>query len=162
LAVLSYGSLGSDAEELAETQAAGRNLGVQVQSWQVQNPDHFVRAYAEMTKKRAEALIVFTSSFTSFHRRELLDLGAKNRLATMCAQALWVQDGCLMSYGPNPTELYRRAAYFIDNILKGVKPADLPVERPRKLELIVNLNAAKQVVLTIPPNVLARADRVIR
>ena len=161
-AVLSHGALGGDKEELAETQAAARTLGIQIQSLQVQDPDQFIGAYAEITKSRADALIIFTSSFTSFHRTELLELAIKNRLPTICAQVLWVDAGCFMSYGPNPAELYRRAAYFVDKILKGTKPADLPVERPRKYELIVNLKTAKQIGLTIPPNVLARADRVIR
>jgi putative ABC transport system substrate-binding protein len=115
-----------------------------------------------MKKKRADALIIFTSSFTSFHRRKLLDLATESGLPTMCAQAAWIEAGCSMSYGPNLTEFYRHAAYFVDRILKGAKPADLPVERPRKYELIINLKAAKQIGLTIPPNVLARADKVIK
>jgi putative ABC transport system substrate-binding protein len=162
VAVFSHGAIGGDQEELQETQAVAQRLGVQVQSLQVQDPNHFIGAYAEMKKRRADALIFFTSSFTSLHRRQLLELATKNRLPTMCAQALWVDDGCLMSYGPNLTELYRRAAYFVDKILKGTKPADLPVERPRKYELIVSLKTAKQIGLTISPNVLARADKVIK
>ena len=161
-AVLSHGALGGDKEEVAETQAAARTLGIQIQSLQVQEPDQFIGAYAEITKSRADAPIVFTSSFTSFHRTELLELAIKNRLPTICAQVLWIDTGCLMSYGPNPSELYQRAAYFVDKILKGTKPADLPVERPRKYELIINLKTVKQLGLTIPPNVLTRADRVIR
>ena len=80
----------------------------------------------------------------------------------MCAQAAWIDAGCFMSYGPNLTEFYRHAAYFVDRILKGAKPADLPVKRPRKYELIINLKTTNQMGLTVPPNVLARADRVIR
>lgn len=161
-AVLSHGSLGGDKEELTETQAAARTLGIQIQSLQVQDPKDFTGTFAEMTNRRADALIIFTSSFTSFHRSELLELANKNRLPTICAQVLWIDAGCLMSYGPNPSELYQRAAYFVDKILKGTKPADLPVERPRKYELIISLKAAKQIGVTIPSNVLARADKVIK
>jgi putative ABC transport system substrate-binding protein len=162
LAVLSHGALGGDQEELEETQAAAASSGVQIESFQVQDPNRFITVYTEMKKKRADALIIFTSSFTSFHRRTLLELATENRLPTMCAQAAWIEAGCFMSYGPNLTEFYRHAAYFVDRILKGSKPADLPVERPRKYELIINLKTAKQLGLTIPPNVLARADKIIR
>jgi putative ABC transport system substrate-binding protein len=162
LAVLSHGALGGDQEELEETQAAAASSGVQIESFQVQDPNRFITVYTEMKKKRADALIIFTSSFTSFHRRTLLELATENRLPTMCAQAAWIEAGCFMSYGPNLTEFYRHAAYFVDRILKGAKPADLPVERPRKYELIINLKTAKQLGLTIPPNVLARADKIIR
>ena len=162
LAVLSHGGLGGDQEELEETQAAAAASGVQIESFHVQDPSRFISVYAEMKKKRADALIIFTSSFTSFHRKKLLELATENRLPTMCAQAAWIEAGCFMSYGPNLTGFYRHAAYFVDRILKGTKPADLPVERPRKYELIINLKAAKQIGLTIPPNVLARADRVLK
>jgi putative tryptophan/tyrosine transport system substrate-binding protein len=162
LAVLSHGALGGDQEELEETQTAAAASGVQIASFHVQDPSRFVSAYAEMKKKRADALIIFTSSFTSFHRRKLLELASESRLPTMCAQAAWIEAGCTMSYGPNLTEFYRHAAYFVDRILKGTKPADLPVERPRKYELIINLKAAKQINVTIPPSVLARADKVIK
>ena len=162
LAVLAHGSLGSDKEELAESEAAGRRLGIQVQSWQIQDRYQFAGAYAEMAKRRAEALIIFTSTFTGYHQKELMELAAKSRLATMCGSVTWVDAGCLMSYGANTAEFYRRAAYFVDKILKGTKPADLPVERPRKFELVINLKTAKQIGMTIPPSVLARADRVIR
>jgi putative tryptophan/tyrosine transport system substrate-binding protein len=115
-----------------------------------------------MLKHRTDALIFFTSAFTSFHRRELIKFAVKNRLPTMCGGASWTDVGCFMSYGPNVIELYRRAAVFVDKILKGTKPADIPVEQPTKFEFIVNLETAKQIGLTIPPNVLARADKVIK
>jgi putative ABC transport system substrate-binding protein len=162
VAVLSHGTLGGDQEELQEIQAKGRTLGVQIQSLQVQDPNHFMGAYAEMTKRRADALIIFTSAFTRSHRRQLVELAIKNRLPTMCSGAEWNNVGCLISYGPNAIDQYRRAAVFVAKILKGSKPADLPVEQPRKFELIVNLKTAKQIGLTIPPNVLARADKVIK
>jgi putative tryptophan/tyrosine transport system substrate-binding protein len=162
VAVLSHGALGGDQEELEETQTAAAASGVQIESFHVQDPSRFISVYTDMKKRRADALIIFTSSFTSFHRRKLLELATESRLPTMCAQAAWIDAGCSMSYGPNLTEFYRHAAYFVDRILKGAKPADLPVERPRKYELIINLKTAKQLDLTIPPSVLARADRVIR
>ena len=162
VAVLSHGTLGADQEELQETQAAARTLGVQIQSLTVQEPSQFLGTYAEMVKRRADALIFFGSAFTLFHRRQLVELAIKNRLPTMCANVAWVDAGCLISYGPNVPELYRRAAVFVDKILKGAKPADIPVEQPTKFEFIINLKAAKQMGLTIPPNVLARADKVIK
>jgi putative ABC transport system substrate-binding protein len=162
LAVLSHGALGGDQEELEETQTAAAASGVQIESFHVQDSSRFVSVYAEMKKKRADALIIFTSSFTTFHRRKLLELARESGLPTMCAQAAWIEAGCTMSYGPNLTEFYRHAAYFVDRILKGTKPADLPVERPRRYEFSINLKTAKQIGLTIPANVLARADRVIR
>jgi putative tryptophan/tyrosine transport system substrate-binding protein len=162
VAVLSHGALGADQEELQETQAAARTLGVQIQSFTVQEPNQFLDTYAQMIKRRTDALIIFTSAFTAFHREQLVELAIKNGLPTMCANAAWSNAGCLISYGPNVTELYRRAAVFVDKILKGAKPADLPVEQPMKFELIVNLKAAKQIGISVSPNVLARADRVIR
>jgi putative ABC transport system substrate-binding protein len=162
VAVLSHGTLGGDQEELQESRTAARNLGIQLQSLQTREPNDFSHAFSEMIKRHADALIIITSSFTSAHRIQLIELASKNRLPTVCGQALWSGAGCAVSYGPNLTELYRRAAYLVDKILKGSKPADLPVERPRKYELIINLKTAKQIGLTIPPNVLARADKVIK
>ena len=162
VAVLSHGALGADQEELQETQAAARTLGVQVQSFTVQEPSQFLDTYAQMIKRRADALIIFISAFTGFHREQLVELAIKNRLPTMCGTAAWSNAGCLISYGPNPTELYRRAAVFVDKILKGTKPADIPVEQPTKFDFIINLKAAKQIGVTITPNVLARADKIIK
>jgi putative tryptophan/tyrosine transport system substrate-binding protein len=162
VAVLSHGALGADQEELQETQAAARTLGVQIQSFTVQEPNQFLDTYAQMLKRRTDALIIFQSAFTAFHRRELVELAIKNRLPTMCGSAAWSDAGCLISYGPNITELFRRAAVFVDKILKGTKPADIPVEQPTKFEFIINLKTAKQIGVTIPPELLARTDRVIK
>jgi putative ABC transport system substrate-binding protein len=162
VAVLSHGALGGDQEELNEIRAISRKLGVQILSFTTQEPRQFPDAYAGMLKRRADALIFFTSAFTSFHRSQLVELAVKNHLPTMCGGASWIDVGCLMSYGPNVIELYRRAAIFVDKILKGTKPAEIPVEQPIKFEFIVNLKTARQIGLTIPPNVLARADRVIK
>jgi putative ABC transport system substrate-binding protein len=153
---------GGDDEELKETQAAARTLKIQVQPLKVKDPAQFSGAYAAMKKERAAALIIFHGSFTSFHRQQLVELAAKNRLPTMCGQPTWSDAGCLIFYGNNRSHQWRRGAYFVDKILKGAKPADLPVEQPTKFELVINLKAAKQLGLTIPPNVLARADKVIR
>jgi putative ABC transport system substrate-binding protein len=162
LAVLSHGALGGDQEELKEIQAAAGPLGVQIHSVTAQAPGQFSGAYAEMIRRRPDALVFFTNAFTSFHRSQLVELAIKNRLPTMCGGANWADVGCFMSYGPNVIELYRRAAVFVDKILKGTKPADIPIEQPTKFEFIVNLRTAKQIGLTIPPNVLARANKVIQ
>ena len=162
VAVLSHGSLGGDEEELQEIQTAGHKLAIQVQSYPTPDPHQFSGAFMEMKKKHADALIFLSSNFTSFHRKPLVELATQNRLPTMCANSAWIEAGCVMAYGPNVSELYRRAAFFVDKILKGAKPADLPVEQPTKFDFIINLKAAKQIGLTIPPEVLARANRIIR
>ena len=129
VAVISHGSLGSDQEELQETQAAAQRIGVEIHSVMVQERSHFLSAYAEILKRHTDALIFFTSAFTFFHRKELVELALKNRVPTMCASVNWTEAGCNMSYGPNVTEFYRRAAVFVDKILKGTKPGDIPVEQ---------------------------------
>jgi putative ABC transport system substrate-binding protein len=105
---------------------------------------------------------VFGGTVINSHRKQLIDLAGKSRLPAIYARPEFVEDGGLMTYGPSIYDLYRRAATFVDKILKGSKPVDLPIEQPKKFEFIVNLKAAKQIGLTIPPNVLVRADRVIR
>jgi len=162
VAVFSHGSMGGDEEELQEIQTAGRKLAIQVQPFPTPDPSQFAGAFTEMKKKRADALIFLSSSFTGFHSKKLVELATKHRLLTMCSSAGWIETGCVIAYGPKTSELYRRAAVFVDKILKGAKPADLPVEQPTKFELMINLKTAKQIGLTIRPNVLARADRVIR
>jgi ABC-type uncharacterized transport system substrate-binding protein len=162
VAILYYGGPGGDEDELQETQAAAKRSQVQVQAHRVQHPSEFERAYTAMTNERSEALIIFHGNFTSFHRRQLVELAPKNRLPTMCGHPAWSTYGGLISYGHNRPHQHRRAAIYVDKILKGAKPADLPVEQPTKFELVINLKTAKQIGLTIPPNVLARADRVIK
>ena len=110
----------------------------------------------------AQALITTPSPLINTQQRQVLDFAAKNRLPAMYQTSEWVEAGGLMSYAPNFTDLWRRAAQFVDKILKGAKPADLPVEQPTKFDLVINLKTAKQIDLTIPQNVLARADWVIR
>jgi putative ABC transport system substrate-binding protein len=114
-----------------------------------------------MTRERAGALTVLSNSLFFNQRRRLVDLAAKNRLPTVYSVREFVDAGGLMAYGPNFAEVYRRAATFVDRILKGAKPADLPVEQPTKFELVINLKTAKALGLTIPPSVLGRADQVI-
>jgi hypothetical protein len=118
--------------------------------------------YAAMTKERAEALVILHGSFTAFHRRELIELAFKHRLPTMCASPIWSTDGGLISYSRDRQDQFRRVAIYVDKILKGAKPGDLPVEQPTKFELVINLKTVKALGLTIPPQVLARADRVIK
>src|SRR5262249_50287490 len=126
------------------------------------DPAEFSDRYAEMKRERAGALIIFHGSFTVVHRPQLVELAAMNRLPTMCGELAWSDAGCLISYGHDRSHQGKRAAVYVDKILKGAKPADLPIEQPTKFDLVINLKTAKQIGLTIPPNVLARADRVIR
>ena len=162
VAVLYHGGPGGDQEELRETQTAAKKLGVDIQALHVLEPEQFELAYAAMTKERAQALIIFSGSFTNAHRRVLLDLAAKIRIPTMCANPIWAEAGGLISYGHDGRDQWRRAAGYVDKVLKGTKPADLPVQQPMRIELVVNLKTAKEIGVAIPPNVLARADRVIR
>jgi putative ABC transport system substrate-binding protein len=162
VAVLYHGGPGGDQDELRETQTAAKSTGVQIQALHVLEPDQFQRAYAAMTKERAQALIIFSGTFTNFHRTALLDLAAKIRIPTMCGTPAWSEAGGLIAYGHDRRDQWRRAAIYVDKVLRGTKPADLPVQQPTKFELVVNLKTAKQIGVTIPPNVLARADRVVR
>ena len=162
VAVLYHGGPGGDQEELRETQTAAKTLGVQIQPLQVLEPDQFQRAYTAMTKERAQALIIFVGSFIAFHRKELLELAAKIRIPTMCGNPEWSEAGGLISYGNDRRDQFRRVATYVDKILKGTKPADLPVQQPMKYELVINMKTAKEIGVTIPPNVLARADKVIK
>lgn len=153
---------GLDEDEVKQAQIAAPGLGITIQSVQVQTSEEFQGAFTVMGRERANALFIIQGSFTFFHRKQLAELAAKHRLPTICEGSLWTDDGCLMSYGTNLDYQYYRAAYYVDKILKGGKPADLPVEQPMKFELVINLKTAKQIGLTIPPNVLARADKVIK
>jgi putative ABC transport system substrate-binding protein len=152
----------SSSGSLAETEAAARALGVEVQALEVRSPNDFEAAFKAASRRRVQALIILQNSLINSQRTRILELATKNRLPTMFGEAAQVESGGLMSYAPNSAELFRRAATYVDKILKGAKPADLPVEQPMKFEFVINLKAAKQIGLTIPPNVLARADRVIR
>jgi len=137
-------------------------LGIQIQPLEVKDPSQFLDTYAAMKQKQAAALIIFLGTFTSFHRGQILELAIKNRLPTMCGEPEWSAAGGLISYGHDRRAQWRRGAYFVDKILKGAKPADLPVEQPMKFELVINLKTAKQIGVTIPPDLLARATKIIR
>jgi putative ABC transport system substrate-binding protein len=147
---------------LRETQAAGRGLGVRLAFLEAQDPSQLGSALSRIEKERAGALIVTPSPFFTSQRTLIVDFVARRHLPSMFFAREFVDAGGLMSYGPSFPDSYRRAAIYVDKILQGTKPADLPVEQPTKFEFIINLKAAKQIGLTIPPNVLARADRVIR
>ena len=149
----------SDADEIKQTEIAARSLGIKLQVVSVQAPDRFKDAFAAIKKGNADALVIIQGSFTQFHSKQLIELAAKNKLPSMCEGSAFIEAGCLISYGTDVIYQYHRAATFVDKILKGRTPADLPVEQPMKFEFIINLKAAKQIGLTIPPNVLARADR---
>ncbi len=143
------------------TKAAVASVGVQLQALGVRDPLELDRAFAAMKEARAEALIVESSSLLFAWRERLADLALKNRLPAMFAQGEYAAAGGLMAYSANFADLYRRAATFVDKILKGAKPADLPIEQPTKFELVINLKTAKALGLKIPPSLLARADQVI-
>jgi ABC-type uncharacterized transport system substrate-binding protein len=147
---------------LKETEVAARALGVELQPLEVRDTKDFDEAFSAITSKRAGALLVLRHPVISIHQTRIVDFAAKSRLPAMYSRSGSAEAGGLMFYGPNDAELSRRAATFVDKILKGAKPADIPVEQPKKFEFIINLKAAKQIGLTIPPNVLARADKVIR
>ena len=150
------------AQQWKESQLPARELGLQLHSIEVSSADKFESGFKEATQARSGALAVMASPFFYSNQKQLTELATKNRLPATYPQGEFVAAGGLMSYGPDRTESHRRAAIFVDKILKGTKPADIPVEQPKKFELMINLKAAKQIGLTIPPNVLARADRVIR
>jgi putative ABC transport system substrate-binding protein len=137
-------------------------LKVKLQYLDVQNPKDIENAFRAGAKGRAEGVLVMGGAILVSQRVQIVEFAAKNRLPAIYHRTEFVEEGGLMFYGVNLPDLSRRAAVYVDKILKGAKPADLPVEQPIKFEFIINLKAAKQIRLTIPPNVLVRADRVIR
>ena len=147
--------------ELKSIQAPAKVLGVNLQSIEVRSSD-FQSAFNAATRERAGALLVLQNGVTNTARKPITDLATKHRLPTMWAESGLMDAGGLMSYGPNYADLFRRSATYVDKILRGAKPADIPVEQPTKFEFVINLKTAKQIGLTIPPNVLARADKVIK
>jgi putative tryptophan/tyrosine transport system substrate-binding protein len=150
------------AQSLKETEAASQPLKLHVESLEVRNSRDFEAAFQAAATKRAGALMVLAGGLFNTHRSRIVKLAAENRLPAMYSEPEYVLAGGLMSYATNIEDLYRRAATYVDKILKGANPADLPVEQPMKFEFMINLRAAKQIGLTIPPNVLVRADRVIK
>jgi putative tryptophan/tyrosine transport system substrate-binding protein len=158
------GNYGERTEQdmLKEAEVAGRALGVRLQFLEARGPGDLDRAFSDMTRARAGALTVVPSAMLFGERRRLVDLAAKNRLPAVYQWREGVDAGGLMSYGPDFADLFRRAATYVDKILKGAKPADLPVEQATKFDLVINLKTAKTLGLTIPPSLLQRADEVIQ
>ena len=149
------------ALEMQETKAAARAIGVTLQPLAVGHPDDLEQAFAAAVRERADALIVFTHGFAVLNRQRIIEQAARHRLPAMFGWRDFVYDGGLMSYGPNIRLIIRRAAIYVDRIVKGEKPGDLPVEQPARLELVVNLKTAKALGLELAPTLLARADEVI-
>jgi ABC-type uncharacterized transport system substrate-binding protein len=162
VAVLGNATQPGNPQALREINIDADGLGVQIQYLEVRGPKDIETAFGEASKEHADAVLVLSTSILYFNRRQVSNLAVKSRLPTIYGRPEYLDEGGLVYYGPSYTDLYRRAAVYVDKILKGAKPADLPVEQPTKFELIINLKAAKQIGLTIPPNVLARADRVIK
>jgi putative tryptophan/tyrosine transport system substrate-binding protein len=162
VAVLYHGGPGGDPEELRATLAAARDLRMQIQPLRVQNAGEFQPTYAAIAKERADALIIFNGSFTLAHRKQLIELAAMHHLPTMCGEASWSEDGGLISYGYDREHQWRRAATYVDKILKGARPADLPIEQPLQYHLVVNLKTAEALKLKLPDSVMLRANKLAR
>ena len=152
----------SSTRAMREVEAPAQVMGIQLQPLEVRGPQDFDEAFSSMIAKRANVLLSVRGAVTNNHEQRIAAFMAKNRLPTMGSRNQFPERGGLMSYGANDFDLYRRAASYIDKILKGAKPNELPVEQPTSFELVINLKTAKQIGVTIPPNVLARADRVIK
>jgi len=162
VAALEMSTRPGNAQALKEMELAAKALGVKLQLLDVLSPKDIEAAFRTAAKGRAEAVLALGGPVLISQRKQVVELAAKSRLPAIYARPEFVEDGGLMTYGPSITDLFRRAATYVDKILKGAKPADLPVEQPTKFEFMINLKAAKQIGLTIPPNVLVRADRVIK
>jgi len=162
VAVIGNSSNPGDAQALRETVLAAGSFEVYLRYLDVLDPANIETAFRAAAKGRADALMVLGNPILNAHRKQIIDLAVKQKLPATYTRPEYIDAGGLMYYGTNYNDLFRRAAGYVDKILKGAKPADLPVEQPKKFEFIVNLKAAKQIGLTIPPSVLARADRVIK
>jgi putative ABC transport system substrate-binding protein len=162
VAVLGTSTRPGNAQSLKETELAAGAFGVKLQYLDILSPKDIEIAFRTASKGRTDAVLVLTSAFATSQRTQITDLAVKHRLPAIYDRLEFVEDGGLMTYSVSSTDLFRRAATYVDKILKGAKPADLPVEQPTKFELVINLKTAKQIGVTIPPNLLARADRVIR
>jgi putative tryptophan/tyrosine transport system substrate-binding protein len=163
VAVLYDPATPSNVLELKEVlPVAARALRLTIQPWEVRNADDFEKAFAAMTNVRPDGLYVPQGPLMTANQKRIVGFALKSRLPSMYVRREFVDAGGLMSYGADLTDSYRRVAYYVERVLKGAKPGDLPVEQPTKFELVINLKTAKQIGLTIPPNVLARADKVIK
>ena len=152
----------SKALDWTQTQAAARGLGVRLQPQEVRDPHTFGQAFAAMRQAHADALITFGDVFTLQHRTRIVTFATQSQLPAIYELKPFVEAGGLMAYGPRPKEMFQRVAGYVDKILKGAKPGDLPVEQPTTFELVINLKTAKALGLTIPPSLLSQADEVIR
>jgi putative ABC transport system substrate-binding protein len=162
VAVIGNSKEPGNAQALKETKAAGAALKLELQYLDVRDPQEIATAFAAAIRERADALLVLSSPIATSHRTEFAQLATKNRLPVMFQVSESVEAGGLLMYGISTVDLWRRSATYVHKILKGAKPAELPVEQPIKFELVINLKAAKQIGLIIPPHVLARADRIIK
>lgn len=162
IAVLSLRTHPGEKNELKETQTAAEGLKTTLQYFPVTNVSEIEKSFESIIKEHADAILTFPDAVTLSYRRQLAEFAVKRKLPSMFGWKEYVDVGGLISYGPNLDNSFRRLSVFVDKILKGAKPADLPVEQPAKFELVINLKTAKQIGLTIPPNVLARADKVIK
>jgi putative ABC transport system substrate-binding protein len=162
VAVIGTSTRQGTAQTLKEMEPAAGAFGLKLQYLDIQNPKDLESVFRAASNGRADAVLVLQSPVFNSHRAQIAELALKNRLPATYPRREFVEDGGLMSYGVSISDLDRRAATYVDKILKGAKPANLPVEQPTKFELVINLKAAKQISLTIPPNVLARADKVIK
>jgi ABC-type uncharacterized transport system substrate-binding protein len=162
VAILGNSTDPGNAQVVGETERAAVALGLQHLYLDVRAPGDIETAFRAASKGRADAVLTLPSFLLTSQRKQLVDLAVKSRFPAIYDRREFVEDGGLMTYAVSSTDLFRRAATYVDKILKGAKPADLPVEQPTKFELVINLKAAKQIGVTIPPNVLARADKVIR
>jgi putative ABC transport system substrate-binding protein len=162
VAVFGTSTYPGNGQALKEMEVAAGAFGMKLQYLDVLDSNGIANAFREASKAHADAVLVLASSVLLSQRTRITDLVIKNRVPAIYPNGEYVEDGGLMSYGANNADLFRRAAIYVDKILKGAKPADLPVEQPMKFEFIINLKAAKQIGLTIPPSVLGRADRVIK
>jgi ABC-type uncharacterized transport system substrate-binding protein len=161
IAVLSNRDNPAIAAEWSEIQAAARSLGVALQPFDVKQAQDLLSVFSEMTRRRPGALLIVLDTIIAPYRQLIAEFTVKNRVPSILAMRDYAEWGGLLSYGPSLPELYRRAASYVDRLLKGTRPSDLPIERPTKFELVINLKTAKALGLTIPPSVLGRADQVI-
>jgi putative tryptophan/tyrosine transport system substrate-binding protein len=145
-----------------EAKTIVQDVGLQFRSYEVHTPTEIERAFAAMPKARPDALLVILSPLMTLNSKHIVKFALEQRLHGIYPTNQFAEEGGLIAYGPRIGDMYRRAAAYVDKILKGAKPADLPVEQPTQFELVINLNTAKQIGVTIPPTVLARADRVIK
>lgn len=162
VAILGTSNYPGNAQSVKETELAAAAFGVRVQYLDTLGPQDIEPAFRAARKESADAVLLLQSFVLNSHRKQIVNFAIKGRHPAIYYSPDWVKDGGLMSYGVSFTDLNRRAAVYVDKIFKGAKPGDLPVEQPTKFELVINLKAAKQIGLTIPPNVLARADKVIK